>query len=260
MTEVAHRSLAIISSNIRYDEPSDGDHCWKNRRDFLAERLLDFNPDLVATQEGKWSQLQDLASKLTGLSCADTHRQWEAKLMYPCLFYNSDTLTLQDSGDIWLSKLPAAPGSSSFGSLFPRLCTWARFDEGLLAVNVHLDHSNGQTRLRQIRVLLHQINKLRGDSALLLIGDFNESPACAVRSLINQELPELLDPWQELNQPEESSHHHFRANDEEGSRIDWILANNTLLVSQIVLDKSCSERGIYPSDHYILKARFTWPD
>ena len=62
--------------------------------------------------------------------------------MYPCLFFNPDSLTLTDSGDIWLSESPSTVGSCSFGSAFPRLCTWALFDEGILAVNVHLDNSD----------------------------------------------------------------------------------------------------------------------
>ena len=36
------RSLSIVSSNIRYDEPDDDLHAWENRRDFLASRLLEF--------------------------------------------------------------------------------------------------------------------------------------------------------------------------------------------------------------------------
>jgi len=80
--------------------------------------------------------------------------------MYPCIFYNPDTLTLRESGDIWLSESPASIGSSSFGSQYPRLCTWAFFDNDLLAVNVHLDDLKPDTRLHQIRVLMEQVDAL----------------------------------------------------------------------------------------------------
>ena len=181
--------------------------------------------------------------------------------MYPCLFYNPDKLTLSDSGDIWLSESPSTAGSCSFGSAFPRLCTWASFDEGILAVNVHLDNSNSETRLCQIKVLIAQLNSLnKKHHTSILMGDFNEPPESAVRSCINKEWPELKDPWHELGLEEESSHHHFYNPIDYGSRVDWILATEGLKAEEILLDKSRSDKGIYPSDHYILKSRFAWPD
>jgi endonuclease/exonuclease/phosphatase family metal-dependent hydrolase len=255
------RLLSVISSNIRYDEPHDEVHSWKNRRDFLASRLLDFAPDLLATQEGKLPQIRDIDNRLSGLTCVDVHRRWVESLMYPCLFYNPATLSLESSGDIWLSESPSTAGSRSFGSAFPRLCTWASFDEGIFAINVHLDNSNSKTRLCQIRVLIQQIAALKNpDQAIVLMGDFNESPECPVRTFINNEWPELRDPWIELGYAEESSHHHFFEPIDYGSRVDWILANAMLEPQEIMLDKSRSDRGIYPSDHYILKCRFLWRD
>ncbi len=255
------RTLSVISSNIRYDEPDDDKFRWENRRNFLASSLLDFAPDVIATQEGKRPQLQDIAERLIGMECADSHRNWHDALMYPCLFYNPTTLTLRESGDIWLSTSPSVAGSFSFGSLFPRLCTWARFEENILAINVHLDNSSSETRLRQCRVLVEQVNALKhDDEALLLLGDFNESPQCPVRSLLAELWPGLIDPWQQLGQQEESSHHNFDEPIDYGSRIDWILVTDTLQAENIFMDKARSPQGIYPSDHYPLKARFILRD
>ena len=254
------RNLSVISSNIRYDEPQDKQHCWENRRDFLASCLLDYHPDLLATQEGKHPQLQDVADRLRGLRCADSHRQWEASLMYPCIFYNPSTLTLRESGDIWLSESPATIGSSSFGSLYPRLCTWVLFDNDLLAVNVHLDDLDPETRLCQVRVLMEQVDALGMNGPMLLMGDFNEPPDGRVRSLINKIWPELRDPWQDLGQDEEPSHHNFFEMIDYASRVDWILTGSALTAQEILLDKSRSDQGLYPSDHYLLKARFLVPD
>jgi endonuclease/exonuclease/phosphatase family metal-dependent hydrolase len=95
---------------------------------------------------------------------------------------------------------------------------------------------------------------------VLLMGDFNESPTCPVRALINKEWPDLRDPWIELGQEEEASHHHFYEAIDYGSRIDWILVNDSLRAKEMLLDKSRSGNGLYPSDHYLLKARFCWKD
>lgn len=254
-------TFSIISSNIRYDEPHDDVHCWENRKDFLISLLRDYAPDLLATQEGKLPQIRDVDDGLEELTCVDSHRDWADSLMYPCLFYNPTSLVLKESGDIWLSESPTIPGSSSFGSEFPRLCTWAVFDGEILAINVHLDNSSSETRLCQMRVLLQQLGALKARSqTILLMGDFNESPTCPVRALIGKEWPDLSDPWIDLGQPEETSHHHFYEAIDYGSRIDWILANGSLQAREMLLDKSRSEGGIYPSDHYLLKARFRWKD
>lgn len=253
------RSLSVVSSNIRYDEPDDDQHAWGNRRDFLVSRLLEYSPDILATQEGKLPQIREMDDRLTGLSCADAHRGWAGALMYPCLFYNPAKLTMSDSGDIWLSESPSVEGSRSFGSEFPRLCTWASFDEGVLAVNVHLDNASSETRLRQIQVLTEQIGPLRKQlDTTILMGDFNEPPDGQVRSFINRTWPDLKDPWLELGNAEESSHHHFYEPIDYGSRVDWILTSSSLEPQEILLDKSQSERGLFPSDHYILKSRFRW--
>jgi endonuclease/exonuclease/phosphatase family metal-dependent hydrolase len=113
--------------------------------------------------------------------------------------------------------------------------------------------------LCQIRVLLQQLEaRIASGDAVVLMGDFNESPECSVRKLLNEERPELTDPWLELGHDEEPSHHHFYEKIDYGSRVDWILANKQLEAQEILLDKSQSHSGIFPSDHYILKARFRW--
>ncbi len=255
------RKLSVISSNIRYDEPDD-EYRWETRRDLLASSLLDSKPDIVATQEGKRPQIADIADRLTGMSCADSHREWDDHLMYPCIFYNSATLNLKESGDVWLSETPSIAGSSSFGSLFPRLCTWARFAEGLLAVNVHLDNSSSETRAQQATVLLDQIDDIRSRSeTILLLGDFNEAPAGPVRDVIAGRDSDFTDPWQLLQHDEEASHHNFGEPIDYGTRIDWILTCGALRARSIFLDKRHSDSGVYPSDHYPLKAEFDFdPD
>ena len=250
-------TLSVISSNIRYDEPTDGAHCWANRRDFLAERLGDFCGDLLATQEGKKAQIDELAERLPELTLIDSHREWIERLMYPCLFYRPEALTVVDSGDIWLSESPSLAGSRSFGSEFPRLCTWATFREGLLAINVHLDNVRADTRVHQISVLLQQIRRMHDDPTdVLLMGDFNEPPDGPVRAAINETWPNLTDPWLQLGVPEDSSHHCFGEEMDYGSRVDWILGGPSFQPLEIFLDKAVSPVGVYPSDHFILKARF----
>jgi endonuclease/exonuclease/phosphatase family metal-dependent hydrolase len=251
----------IISSNIRFDNPHDGIHRWENRKHILARIINDFNSDFLATQEGRKTQLFDLASLLNNLTLIDSHRKWITERMYPCIFINPHTIRIYRSGDIWLSKTPSIPGSSSFKSTFPRLCTWVQgqlisTSHEFFFVNVHLDHILAQTRQRQIEVLIREVKKTcNRNIPLILSGDFNESPNGKVRKVINEEFHSLYDPWPVFNSQETSSHHSFDGTSSEGERIDWILIDKKIECLSIFLD-TIFHNNIYPSDHYPVKGTF----
>lgn len=244
--------LKVASSNIRFDNPKDGDHDWKGRREILADVINSFNPDLLGTQEGWQWQLYDLKSLLEELDISDSHRSWIDERMYPSIFYRREDLHVLDSGDIWLSETPDVVASKSFNSAFPRLCTWSKFKcsqkRTLLFVDVHLDHIHSETREAQIGVLINEISKINDCTHMILCGDFNESPREDVRKLIVEKLG-LYDPWTAHEKPEETSHHNFTGERCDGARIDWIMLSKNISCDAIDLHRD-SHRGIFPSDHF----------
>ncbi len=248
-------SFHIITSNIRFDNPADGDHNWSNRRRLLASVLNSYNPGIIATQEGRFPQINDLASLLPKLSLIDHHRDWIHERMYPCLFIDSERFELKKSSDIWLSDTPQVPGSVAFGSSFPRLCVWAKLkhqNENLLIVNTHLDHTDSSIRFKQAQVLSQEINKIREKNEfIMLLGDFNDHPKSEVRNHLLKELS-LHDPWTEA---ESSSHHPFSGELDTGSRIDWILLSDPARSQRIFYDTT-SEKSIWPSDHFPVVCEF----
>jgi len=253
----------IISSNIRFDSPNDKEHQWKFRKPVLCNVINSYAPDLLGTQEGRKPQLKDLDEGLKNLQIVDGHRDWIKERMYPTIFINPETIMVEDSGDIWLSETPETPGSSSFKSSFPRLLTWVkgRFKKNhqhFFYVNCHLDHVKAETRIGQIKVLIKQIQKANFHHyPLILSGDFNESPQDGVRCLLISEFPNIYDPWNELGQAEVESHHKFKGKLPNAHRIDWILVDHLFKCQAMELDKS-SEKGLYPSDHFPLKAEFVY--
>lgn len=250
---------ALITSNIRFDNPADKENQWLYRKDLLAKLLTSHHPYLVATQEGREPQLREL-EKLLQMPLIDSHRKWIDKRMYPCLFYNDNFFKLKESGDLWLSETPEIPGSSSFKSAFPRLMTWARLctkNQDYLVCNMHLDHIQPSTRESQMKVFCTQVLKiLKQSDRLIVLGDFNDSPQSATRQQIIKCLPFLHDPWITQNKKEETSHHSFLGSKKtQGHRIDWILLDKRIEISDISFDKN-HQANRYPSDHYpvILKA------
>jgi endonuclease/exonuclease/phosphatase family metal-dependent hydrolase len=249
--------IKIITSNIRYENPHDGEHSWVNRLPLLQIIFTDFLPDILATQEGREQQIKSLANVLP-LELITHHREWIKERMYPSLFVNPLKIKVHRSGDFWLSLTPHVGGSLSFKSAFPRLCTWMcvthkSSGQDFFVVNTHLDHVLEETRISQIKVLINEIPKLNTDNLpVILMGDFNDSPESKVQKLIFENL-NLKDPWSELSHPEESSHHSFVGSNLQGERIDWILIPQNFKTLEIRLEKK-SFNKIFPSDHYPLLA------
>lgn len=252
--------MRVASSNIRFENPADGENDWPLRRTLWAEMVNEFSPWILGTQEGREPQLKDAQTLLPHLKLIDDHRQWISERMYPCLFMDTRQIKVLKSGDIWLSETPDIAGSKSFDSAFPRLCTWAQVEvisseHKFFVVNTHLDHVQASTREQQIQVLIETIQKENSSSdPIILMGDFNEDPFGLVREQLDREL-KLVDPWIEFCHDEETSHHKFCGVNERGARIDWILTDQKLKPISIELDKR-NDGKTWPSDHFMVKAEF----
>lgn len=254
-------NFKIVSSNIRFDNPKDGIHDWQGRRKILANLINDFNPDLLGTQEGREPQLKDFNSLLNHLEVVDGHRDWIPERMYPSIFINPKNIQVSESGDIWLSETPYVAESKSFGSAFPRICTWIKGkfitqNFPFLFLNCHLDHVLEATRKEQILVLIKEGQKINNENLpIILSGDFNENPKGMVGEELSNNFPFLTDPWPLFQKEEKASHHKFDGNTEGGSRIDWILYDKQFEVHEHYFEIK-EEGGIFPSDHFPLFSEF----
>ena len=252
--------LCLISCNIRFDNPADGQNSWPLRRNFLSQTLLKHSPDLVSTQEGRIQQLGELNSLLKDFELVDQHRSWIGERMYPTIFMKENKFEFLGSGDVWLSETPEVAGSRSFESAFPRLMTWSKLqlknsEQKFLIINTHLDHVKSETRQGQITVLAQEVRKIWDQqSALIFMGDYNDSPESLVRDILIKEFPRLQDAWRSFNTVEETSHHSFKGETQNGSRIDWILVDERISVLSCEMDKSSAD-GFYPTDHYPVVCR-----
>lgn len=253
--------LKIMTSNIRFSSPHDGVNAWDMRKDMLSKVIKNFSPHILGTQEGREPQLRELHQLISDYSIVDHHRNWIEERMYPCLFINSVILDVMESGDIWLSETPHIPGSHSFESAFPRLCTWAKLThkqlrQNFICINTHLDHVKTETRQKQIRVMMNEIRiKNLENLPLVFMGDFNESPFGETRKIMLNEM-NLIDPWILKGLNEETTYHKFRGELSEkdgGARIDWIMLSNNFQVESIEIEKY-QEEGRFPSDHFPVKA------
>ena len=251
--------IRVITSNIRFENPEDGPHDWRFRKNLLAERLLAFHPQLIGTQEGRQAQIRELQTLLTGQALLESHRQWIHERMYPCFFYDPLILRPIRQQDFWLSATPYIGGSKLLKSQFPRLVLWCEFEHRpskniFIAGVCHLDHELESTRLDQAKILLQQLAIFNPSKLpVLLMGDFNSPPQSLTHNHLLTDGPNWIDPWHEKRQPERPSTHHFGKEKLESARIDWILIPQIWRCQSIEMDQT-QQQGIYPSDHYPILA------
>jgi len=254
--------ITLISSNIRFDNPADKLHSWKYRKSVLTQLLKEHNPVGIGTQEGRRPQLTELKILLNDYEMIDSHRKWIDERMYPTLFLKKNSFRLLESNDFWLSSTPHIAGSKSFGSAFPRLCTWARIqinENQLLIANVHLDHTSENVRIEQTNVLCSELLSIRKQDPMILMGDFNSAPGDQVRKILFKNIDDLSDPWITFEKDEKTSFHNFTGENASGSRIDWILNSKELLPTSIFLEERQIE-GTFPSDHFPVVTNFSYAE
>ncbi|MCG8650112.1 MAG: endonuclease/exonuclease/phosphatase family protein, partial [Pirellulales bacterium] len=95
--EPADRAIAVITYNIRFDNPRDGADQWRHRKADVAEVIS--RGDVVGLQEVTAGQLTDLKELLKGFSHYgvgrdDGRRGGE----YSPIFYRSDRFEAVDQG------------------------------------------------------------------------------------------------------------------------------------------------------------------
>ena len=144
----------VMSYNIWYANPDAGENIWDNRRDGVAQAILDQKMDIAGLQEVLIHQLNDLESRLeeysyVGVARDDGKQQGE----FAPLFFHKKRFKLLDSGNFWLSEYPDSAGSRGWDAACVRIVTWAKLKDlksrkTFFAFNTHFDHEGDTARLR----------------------------------------------------------------------------------------------------------------
>lgn len=124
-------AVRVGSYNIRF---SDGDrgtsNDWDVRKTDLVAQVRRLDLDALGLQEVCPDQAEYLRANLTEFGFVGEHRNADLKNgeASPVLYRKSRFEALK-SGTFWLSETPEAPGSKSWGTACPRVCTWALLAE-----------------------------------------------------------------------------------------------------------------------------------
>lgn len=254
-------AIKVMSYNIRYDNPDDGDNRWENRLPKIGALLPTIRPDIIGFQEALFLQVRDLQKMLPGYAYVGVGRQDGGVNgeMVP-IFYNNTRFDVQYQGTFWLSPTPSAPGSVGWDAALPRIATWAILKENetgreLLVVNTHLDHVGDQARLRSAALLTEKVPKLAQGRPFILMGDFNSTDSSRVYAKLTQTMLDAREAAPTVMGPK-ATYTGFTT-PEPKIRIDYIFVSMLITIHQFSTITT-NQPGSFFSDHLPISAVISW--
>lgn len=260
--------LAVMSFNIRYNNPDDGINVWENRKEWLTKSIRFFEADLVGAQEVTYTQLQDMEDLLPKYRYVGVGREGGNKGEFSPIFYRKDRFQLLESNTFWLSKTPEKVGSKGWDAALPRIVSWAKFkDKGsgkkFFLFNTHFDHRGKTARKKSAELIAKEIERIAGDSTVILTGDFNALPNSGPYAALTKN--GLKDVFSDLDVESRYGTEYttngwdIEAGDER-NRIDYVFYKGKKIVpiKYHVLDGQRAKRFI--SDHFPVLAHFDFTD
>jgi endonuclease/exonuclease/phosphatase family metal-dependent hydrolase len=175
---VSTNALRVMSFNIRYNEPRDGVNAWANRKTKVSDVIRFHKADLIGVQEAQYNQLQDLEKLLPDFAWCGVGRDGPEKGEFSAILYRKSRFKLLATKTFWLSETPTAVGSKGWDANFPRIVTWANFEDRqtkkkFFLFNTHFDHIGAKARAESAKLLLAEVPRIAGKLPFVVTGDFN---------------------------------------------------------------------------------------
>ncbi|WBU36984.1 endonuclease/exonuclease/phosphatase family protein [Homoserinibacter sp. YIM 151385] len=250
--------IRVISANVRIPV-DEGDASWEARGPLLARTLADAQPDLIGTQELTSLQARDLLEAMPGMRMLGRDRRGGRDDEHCAILIRDDRLEVREHGDFWLSDTPDLVASITWGNAFPRITTWVRVRERatgreLVHANTHLPYrpEDADARERGARLILDRLEEIAAGDPIVLTGDFNCGPDCAVHEILSESLADVHDEGPHTGP--DGTFHGFTG--EPGERIDWVLQRGLRLRAARTMDEH--EGTVWPSDHFPVLAELDW--
>jgi endonuclease/exonuclease/phosphatase family metal-dependent hydrolase len=251
--------LRVMSYNLRFASPQPP-NSWPERRPLMRHMLQREAPDLIGTQEGVYTQLQDIAADLPAYDWIGLGREGGSRGEFMAVFYRRDRFEPVAYDHFWLSDTPALIGSATWGNQIPRMVTWVRFRDKasrreFLFWNTHFDHLSEPARQKSAALVRERLAAADPTVPLVLTGDFNCPGGAPAYDILTREAG-LADTWTlaaTRGNATLDSFNGFAPPRFRSHRIDWILVRGPVEVVRTDL-VDYAENGHFPSDHFPLTA------
>ena len=250
----AQTDLRLMSFNIRYDNPGDGENAWSVRKDLLINQVRFYEPDIMGIQEGLSHQVHYIDDNIDYLGYVGVGRdEGKEKGEFSALFYNKERFNIVQSNTFWLSETPEKI-SVGWDASMERICTYALLEnketkEKFWVFNTHFDHRGKEARENSAKLILNQIEKLNRDAyPVILMGDFNALPESNTIQTVLGKLQDSRSISEIPTMGPEGTYNNFDILHKLERRIDYIFVSEGVSVRKYaVLSNIISQK--FTSDH-----------
>jgi endonuclease/exonuclease/phosphatase family metal-dependent hydrolase len=243
--------VTVMTMNLRFGLAKDGPHAWDHRKP-LVEKILETYPcDFIGFQEVNHFQAEFLTRSLRHHGHIGWHNKrvawWQSNLIlfdpsWECLGHRH----------FFLSPTPEIP-SRLPGSRWPRQCVIGWFKKNnrhMLMANTHFDFTS-EVQQKSAGLVMAFLNRFPMGMPQIITGDFNTTPGSPAHRCFKSRGFGLVMEGRPV-----TTFHKFTGK-ETGRHIDWILYRSGLypVFEEVIQD---SFNGLFPSDHYPVRAGFAW--
>jgi endonuclease/exonuclease/phosphatase family metal-dependent hydrolase len=256
----APEELKVMTFNIRYANPNDGDDYWEKRKEQVVDLIDLVGADFVGFQEVLPEQYAFLTEQLDQYSWIYRSREVNpGKGEAVPLAYNHNNWDCIWSETFWLSDTPEIPGSNTWEAACNRVTSWGLFchirsADTLLVCNTHFDHISQKARKNSALLILEKLAASGLDYPFILLGDLNGGPANEAVQILLERLDDPFPLFHE-DQSQAGTYNGFKGL-RDGKRIDYILSNGLIDAISIEI-RHDEEAGRYPSDHFPVVATYS---
>jgi len=173
-----NKSIHVMSFNIRYNNPGDGENAWIHRKDIAASMIRFHGADIAGLQEALKGQIDDLTELLPEYGWYGVGRDDGVEAgEFMVILYRRNRFELLDKATFWLSQTPDSV-SMGWDAACYRTVTWCKFKDMATGkvffhFNTHFDHRGRQARIESARLLVEKVKEIAGDYPVVITGDFN---------------------------------------------------------------------------------------
>ena len=249
------QTIRLMTYNIRYDNPADGENNWHKRKAGLVRQLKFYEPGTFGIQEGLVHQVTYLDSSLSSYRYVGIGRDdGKQKGEYSAIFYDSRLFSLLDQSTFWLSETPERI-SVGWDAALERICTCTLFEHTLSGqkiwvFNTHFDHIGEKARENSARLILERMALMnKDDYPSVLMGDLNLEPETRAIQSIAEQMNDTKYAAEKVSFGPDGTFNAFRFDVPPSRRIDYIFTDpgSIRVLKYAVLTDS--KDGRYYSDH-----------
>ena len=273
--------LRVGTYNIRTMGADKGTpNAWEERKEDVVALIRKLNLDAFGLQEVTPGQKEFLLKSLPEYGMVGDFRgAGKRKGEASPVCYRKSRFTAEKTGTFWLSETPEVPGSKSWNTAYPRVCTWVQLRDmksgrTFCFVNTHTDHKSALARTEGMRLIVKRMSGFAPDGMpIVFTGDHNCSErseaAKAVSAVLKDTIHATETPpvgpyrtyngftWREsppatevLTLPPEK---HY-------ARGDYIYVSNAIRVKSYAChNESRPGTKLYPADHFPVTAEIELP-